>query len=34
MDILRHGEHVEVIAPAALRRSIAERLARARAVYV
>ena len=33
MDILRHGEHVEVIAPDALRRSIAERLARARAVY-
>jgi len=33
MDILRHGEHVEVIAPDALRQSIVERLARARAVY-
>jgi len=32
MDILRHGEHVEVIAPAALRR-VAERLAQAQAPY-
>jgi predicted DNA-binding transcriptional regulator YafY len=30
MDILRHGEHVEVIGPAALRRRIGERLAAAR----
>lgn len=33
MDILRHGEHVEVAAPESLRRRIAERLARAQAVY-
>ncbi len=33
MDILRHGEHVEVIAPESLRRSVAGRLARASAAY-
>ncbi|MCC7059743.1 MAG: WYL domain-containing protein [Burkholderiaceae bacterium] len=33
MDILRHGEHVEVIAPASLRRRVAERLASAQAAY-
>lgn len=33
MDILRHGEHVEVVAPESLRRSVAERLARANATY-
>ncbi|MFO1301114.1 MAG: WYL domain-containing protein [Burkholderiaceae bacterium] len=33
MDILRHGEHVEVVEPESLRRSIAERLERARAAY-
>jgi predicted DNA-binding transcriptional regulator YafY len=33
MDILRHGEHVEVIGPAALRRRIGERLAAARLAY-
>lgn len=33
MDILRHGEHVEVIEPAALRKRIGERLAAARVAY-
>jgi predicted DNA-binding transcriptional regulator YafY len=33
MDILRHGEQVEVIAPESLRRRIAERLERAQAPY-
>lgn len=33
MDILRHGENVEVISPAALRRTVAERLAAAAARY-
>ncbi|NLD68370.1 MAG: WYL domain-containing protein, partial [Limnobacter sp.] len=33
MDILRHGETVQVLAPAALRRRIAERLAAAAAAY-
>jgi predicted DNA-binding transcriptional regulator YafY len=33
MDILRHGENVEVLAPAELRRHIGERLARAAAQY-
>ena len=33
MDILRHGENVEVLAPAELRRHIGERLARAAAKY-
>lgn len=33
MDILRHGEQVEVIAPDSLRRRVAERLARASAAY-
>jgi predicted DNA-binding transcriptional regulator YafY len=33
MDILRHGENVEVIAPAALRKRIAERLVAARKTY-
>ncbi|MEF9996168.1 MAG: WYL domain-containing protein [Burkholderiaceae bacterium] len=33
MDILRHGENVEVIAPAALRRAVGERLAAAAARY-
>jgi predicted DNA-binding transcriptional regulator YafY len=33
MDILRHGENVEVIAPAALRKRIAERLVAARNTY-
>ena len=33
MDILRHGEHVEVVEPESLRRSIAERLERARGAY-
>jgi predicted DNA-binding transcriptional regulator YafY len=33
MDILRHGEHVEVIGPAALRKRIGERLAAARLAY-
>ena len=33
MDILRHGENVEVIAPAALRKKITERLAAARKTY-
>jgi predicted DNA-binding transcriptional regulator YafY len=34
MDVLRHGEHVEVIAPAALRKKVVERLALARKRYV
>lgn len=33
MDILRHGEQVEVLAPAALRERIAARLARAAGAY-
>jgi predicted DNA-binding transcriptional regulator YafY len=33
MDILRHGEQVEVVAPDGLRRRIAERLEAARRVY-
>jgi predicted DNA-binding transcriptional regulator YafY len=33
MDILRHGEQVEVVSPEPLRRRIAERLAAARARY-
>jgi predicted DNA-binding transcriptional regulator YafY len=33
MDILRHGEHVEVIGPQALRASIANRLAAASEHY-
>jgi predicted DNA-binding transcriptional regulator YafY len=33
MDILRHGEQVEVIGPAELRRKVAARLAAARKVY-
>ena len=33
MDILRHGEHVEVVAPAALRKKMAERLSAARRQY-
>jgi predicted DNA-binding transcriptional regulator YafY len=33
MDILRHGEQVEVMGPPALRRAIAQRLAAARALY-
>jgi len=33
MDILRHGEQVEVVSPDALRRRIAERLGAARARY-
>ncbi|HUL65790.1 MAG TPA: WYL domain-containing protein [Burkholderiaceae bacterium] len=33
MDILRHGENVEVIAPAELRKRVAARLAAARKVY-
>jgi hypothetical protein len=33
MDILRHGEHVEVIAPQALRDRIAARLAQAARAY-
>lgn len=33
MDILRHGEQVEVVSPPALRRRIAERLESARARY-
>ncbi|RPH58248.1 MAG: WYL domain-containing protein [Burkholderiales bacterium] len=33
MDILRHGEQVEVIAPASLRQRIADRLAQAQAPY-
>jgi predicted DNA-binding transcriptional regulator YafY len=33
MDILRHGEHVEVIGPAALRKRIGERLAAAGLAY-
>lgn len=33
MDILRHGEQVEVISPEPLRRRIGERLAAARALY-
>ncbi|MCO5105825.1 MAG: WYL domain-containing protein [Burkholderiaceae bacterium] len=33
MDILRHGEHVEVVGPESLRRTVAERLARAQAAY-
>ena len=33
MDILRHGEQVEVVSPEALRRRIAERLGAARARY-
>lgn len=33
MDILRHGEQVEVVSPEPLRRRIAERLAAARALY-
>jgi predicted DNA-binding transcriptional regulator YafY len=33
MDILRHGEHVEVVSPAALRRRVAERLAQAARRY-
>jgi len=33
MDILRHGENVEVVEPAELRRHIAERLAKAAARY-
>ena len=34
MDVLRHGAEVEVIAPAALREAVAERLRRALAHYV
>lgn len=33
MDVLRHGENVEVTAPAELRRAIAERLAKAARTY-
>ena len=33
MDILRHGDQVRVLAPAALRREVAERLQRAAAMY-
>jgi len=33
MDILRHGEHVEVLSPDSLRRRIAGRLAAAAAAY-
>lgn len=33
MDILRHGEHVEVIEPASLRKSVAARLVAARRHY-
>ncbi|MBN9463870.1 MAG: WYL domain-containing protein [Burkholderiales bacterium] len=33
MDILRHGEHVEVVGPPALRRRVAERLTAAQAAY-
>jgi predicted DNA-binding transcriptional regulator YafY len=33
MDILRHGEQVEVVAPASLRKRIADRLAAAAAAY-
>ena len=33
MDILRHGETVQVLAPAALRKRVAERLAAAAAAY-
>jgi predicted DNA-binding transcriptional regulator YafY len=33
MDVLRHAENVEVIAPAALRAQVARRLAAARARY-
>lgn len=33
MDILRHGEHVEVVGPPALRRRVAARLAAAQAAY-
>ena len=33
MDILRHGEQVEVLAPDSLRRRVAERLAQAQAPY-
>jgi len=33
MDILRHGENVEVVEPAALRSAVARRLSAALAVY-
>lgn len=33
MDVLRHGEHVEVVAPASLRRAVRERLAAALVRY-
>ncbi len=33
MDVLRHGEHVEVVAPGALRAAVGARLARAAARY-
>jgi predicted DNA-binding transcriptional regulator YafY len=33
MDILRHGENVEVVEPAELRKRVAERLAKAAAQY-
>ena len=34
MDVLRHGADVEVVAPAALREAVAERLRRALAHYI
>jgi predicted DNA-binding transcriptional regulator YafY len=33
MDILRHGENVEVVEPAELRKRVAERLAKAAGRY-
>jgi predicted DNA-binding transcriptional regulator YafY len=33
MDVLRHGENVEVVEPAELRKRVAERLAKAAAKY-
>ena len=33
MDILRHGDQVQVLAPKALRHQVAERLRRAAATY-
>jgi predicted DNA-binding transcriptional regulator YafY len=34
MDVLRHGEHVQVLAPPALRQAVRERLAAALAAYM
>jgi predicted DNA-binding transcriptional regulator YafY len=34
MDVLRHGDQVEVIRPQILRRKLIETLAKARALYV